>query len=158
MGGLGLCSKAPCDLVPSPQRNLNAGYPARECPTVQVEVLPLTRILLAASLIAGPPSQITRSNVFHRGGGGLGTGRGLPWAHRDSFEGADTTRRDVTGFSTYDRMSDVLVKGRQGSVSLLNYCGLKSCVGEDVKNVMRAGASVLTLCSFLGLMCKMSAQ
>lgn len=55
-------------------------------------------------------------------------------------------------------MSDVLVKGRQGSVSLLNYCDLKSGVGEDVRNVMRAGASVLTLYSFLGLMCKMSAQ
>lgn len=50
------------------------------------------------------------------------------------------------------------MKGRQGSVSLLNYRDLMSCVGEDVRNVMRAGATVLTLSSFLGLMCKMSAQ
>lgn len=99
-----------------------------------MEALPLRSILLAASLIAGPPSKSTYSNAFHRGVGQTEAYLGRNGTGLRETQPRDTTKTDVTGFRTGDRMCEVLAKDRQGSVSLLNYCNLISCTGEELSN------------------------
>lgn len=95
-----------------------------------MEVLPLDIILLAASRGAGPPSRTTCSNVFHRG-----VGRTVAYLGRTGTAwrvtgAADATGRYVTGFKTGGPMPKVLLKDRQGSVSLLKYRDSIFRVGE----------------------------